>query len=190
MPEIFGITDSTQETIDADYKALQRLDRVLRGNSDYNMTQGILAENKHKYIKLMRDVINHSDMKKIIMKLDKGKELTEKEHICYMEFMMEHEEDEQTKEKVALALEIEKKVKKIRNEVNHILHVLCNYFDTDSGDLTKIAVEEYEKGIEMLSKEIEKKCKELDIIEDLRYEEKLYKAVSVYGEKHINTKNI
>ena len=185
IPEIWDINDYTLKNIKSYEKELQRIDKSLRGTSDFDKTRGILKQNKDKYVRLVKDIVANSEIKKIITKVGKRKELTELENTLYMEFMMEHEDNQEVKEKIADTLEIEKTVKKIHNEVNHILHVLCNYFDTDSIDLTKIAILEYEAGISSLSKKIKEKCEELDIIDDMRYEEKLRQTFSVYGEKHI-----
>lgn len=188
IPEIWDINDYTIQNIKAYEKELQRIDKSIRTVSDFGMTTGILKQNKDKYVRLVKDIVSNSVIKKIITKIGNGKELTEQENTLYIEFMMEHEDNQEIKQKVADTLEIEKTVKKIRKEVNHILHVLCNYFDTDSIDLTKTAILEYEKGISNLSREIEKTCERLDVIDAMRYTERLQQISSAYGDKYINKK--
>lgn len=190
IPEIWDINDYTIQSIDSYKKELQRIDASLRGMSDFNKTQGILRENKDRYVRLVKDIVADREIKRIVTKVGKGKELTESEYTLYMKFMMEHEDNPEVKEKVEDTIEIEKTVKKIRNEVNHILQVLCDYFDTDSIDLTKAAILQYEEGISRLSREIQQRCEELDVIDNMRYEAKLEATFSKYGDKHINMDDI
>ena len=69
------------------------------------------------------------------------------------------------------------------------MKVILNYFDVDSTDLMNIVLDKYEKGINELHDEIEKKCKELDAIDDERYRQKLLRTLSQYGEKNLKMKN-
>lgn len=181
-------TDENSESFDANYKDLLRIDKALRGVSDYDISQGILEENKDKYIKTVRKVVGNPDIKRIIKKVGLKKTLTGEEHNKYTKFMLENLSDDSVKSKVDELDEIVKRISQIESKVKHILNVIPNYFDVESTDLMKIVLDKYEQGINKLHDEIEKQCKELDSIDDERYEQKMLRTFLQYGEKSLNMK--
>lgn len=181
-------TDENSESFNANYKDLLRIDKALRGVSDYDISQGILEENKDKYIKTVRKVVGNPDIKRIIKKVGLKKTLTGEEHNKYTKFMLENLSDDSVKSKVDELDEIVKRISQIESKVKHILNVIPNYFDVESTDLMKIVLDKYENGINELHDEIKKKCKELDSIDDERYEQKMLRTFLQYGEKSLNMK--
>ena len=188
VEEIYD-TNKDSESFAANYKDLQRIDKVLRGSSDYNKSKGILEENKDKYVKTIKKVIVKGEIKSIINKIRKADTLTEEEHNKYTKFILENLSDDSVKAKIDELDEIGKRISQIESKVKHILKVIPNYFDVDSTDLMNIVLDKYEKGINELHDEIEKKCKELDAIDDERYRQKLLRTLSQYGEKNLKMKN-
>ncbi|AWZ49679.1 hypothetical protein C3495_13115 [Clostridiaceae bacterium 14S0207] len=188
VEEIYLVNKETSKNYDACYKELQRIDKVLRGTSDYFMTKGILEDYKEKYILTIKEIVNENELKKIILKIGSNKNLTEQEHKKYTEFMLKNINDENVKEKVNDMELIRQKIDKINSKVNYIINVIPNYFDVESTDLMKIVLDEYEKQIDELHKTIQKRCEELDEIDDIRYKEKLIQTLTAYGSNNI--KNI
>lgn len=183
--EIYSVNKETSKNYDACYKELQRIDKVLRGTSDYSMTKGILEDYKEKYVLTIKEIVNDNELKKIILKIDSNKKLTEQEHKRYTEFMLKNINDENVKEKVNDMELVRQKIDKINNKVNYIINVIPNYFDVESTDLMKIVLDEYEKEIDKLHERIQKRCEELDEIDDIRYKEKLMKTLTWYGSNNI-----
>lgn len=187
VEEIYD-TNKDSESFASNYKDLQRIDKVLRGTSDYDRSKGILEENKDKYVETLKKVISNGDIKSIISKIGKEKKLTEEEHNKYTKFILENLSDDSVKVKVDELDEIGKRISKIESKVKYILNVIPNYFDVESTDLMKIVLDKYEEGINELHDEIKKKCEELDIIDDERYKQKILRTFSKYGEKNLNMK--
>ena len=187
VEEIYNI-DKDSNSFEANYKDLQRLDKVLRGNSDYDISKGILEENKDKYVETLKKVIANDDIKRIIKKMGSKKEITEEEYKKYTKFMLENLADDSMKSKVDELDKIYNKISQIESKIKDILNVIPNYFDVESTDLMKIVLDEYENRIDKLHDDIKKKCKELDVIDDKRYKQKLLRAFSQYGEKNLKMK--
>lgn len=187
VEEIYN-TNKDSGSFASNYKDLQRIDKVLRGTSDYDRSKGILEENKDKYVENLKKVINNGDIRSIINKIGKAKKLTEEEHDKYTKFILENLSDDSVKAKVDELDEVGKKISQIESKVKYILNVIPNYFDVESTDLMKIVLDKYEDGINRLHAEIEKKCKELDAIDDERYKQKLLKTFNQYGEKNLKMK--
>lgn len=79
VEEIFGI-DEDNVAFESHYKKLQRLDKLIRQNSDFQKTQGISEENRDSYVKFMKIIHNEPDKEEILKKISKGKYISEGEH--------------------------------------------------------------------------------------------------------------
>ncbi|MBZ9633390.1 hypothetical protein [Clostridium sp. FP1] len=185
VEEIYLVNKETSKNYDACYKELQRIDKVLRGNSDYSMSKGILEDHKEKYVSSIKKIVNDSELKKIIAKIGSNKKLTDEEYKKYTEFMLKNINDENIKEKVNDMESIKQKIEKIDSKVKYIINLIPNYFDVESTDLMEIVLDEYEKEIDKLHKKIQERCEELDEIDDMRYKEKLIKTLTGYGSNNI-----
>lgn len=181
IEEIYNVNKETSKNYDACYKELQRIDKALRGGSDYSMTKGILEEHKEKYVSTIKGIVSDSELKKVIFKLSSNKELTEQELKKYNEFMLKNVSDTNLKEKVNDMDLIRQKIDRITGKVNRAVNIVPNYFEVESTDLMKTVLDEYEKEIDKLHIWMQKRCEELDEIDDIRYKERLMKSLTGYG---------
>lgn len=188
VEEIYDIK-SDSESFPSNYKDLLRIDKALRGVSDYNVSQGILEENKKKYIQLIKNIIRNPDIKKIVKRIEQNKHLTDEEYNKYTQFMLENLSDDKVGLKVKELGEIRKRIKSIEYKVRYILNIIPRYFDEESIDLMEIVLDKYEQGINKLHDEIKELCEELDSIDDERYKQKLIRTFSQYTEKNLNIEN-
>ncbi|WP_297639027.1 hypothetical protein [uncultured Clostridium sp.] len=189
VPEIFGVGEESN-SFESKYKELVRLNNLVKMNTDYSDMQGVLAENKDNYVRLMKNIdTSTDDVKKLIKKFNERKLLTREEFEKIMAVFINSlgTKKDEVKEKIDIINKLEEKMYKIQDENMYILKEVLTYFCDDAiflteGVFNEIAKEmqnlldEHKGKVNNLLKVAKSRFKELDVIDDEIYETKLIKG--------------
>lgn len=183
VKDIYGTSEYKDNSFEANYKELQRIDEVLRQNSDYSQLKGILKENKDKYIGLMKDIVSDSDLKKSIEKLNKGKKVKYEELEHIVNIYLKH--NLQLKDRVDRYNDMHRKLEMIQDKEIGLLKGIIEYFTEEelliveenifNDTLKKIELltDEYKNKVDKICREAIDTCKYYDKIDDQIYTAKL-----------------
>lgn len=188
VPEIFGV-DENREMFEANYKELVRLNNIVKYNTDYRYLQGVSEENKDNYVRLMKNIIESGDVKKLIKKFNEEKKFTNEEfekikNIFLNSLGNERSEVEAKINKVEL---LEERMYGIQNRSIYILGEVLTYFCDEALFLTEgvfndianemeAILDEYDNKVNNLLKKAKIKCNELDDLDDEIYINKIIKG--------------
>ena len=188
VPEIFGV-DENSEIFESNYKELVRLNNIVKYNTDYRYLQGVSEENKDNYVRLMKNIIESGDVKKLIKKFNEEKEFTNEEfekikNIFLNSLGNERSEVEAKINKVEL---LEERMYGIQNRSIYILREVLTYFCDEALFLTEgvfndianemeAILDEYDNKVNNLLKKAKIKCNELDDLDDEIYINKIIKG--------------
>lgn len=188
VPAIFGV-DENSEMFEANYKELVRLNNIVKYNTDYRYLQGVSEENKDNYVRLMKNIIESGDVKKLIKKFNEEKKFTNEEfekikNIFLNSLGNERSEVEAKINKVEL---LEERMYGIQNRSIYILGEVLTYFCDEALFLTEgvfndianemeAILDEYDNKVNNLLKKAKIKCNELDDLDDEIYINKIIKG--------------
>lgn len=188
VPEIFGV-DENREMFEANYKELVRLNNIVKYNTDYRYLQGVSEENKDNYVRLMKNIIESGDVKKLIKKFNEEKKFTNEEfekikNIFLNSLGNERSEVEAKINKVEL---LEERMYGIQNRSIYILREVLTYFCDEALFLTEgvfndianemeAILDEYDNKVNNLLKKAKIKCNDLDDLDDEIYINKIIKG--------------
>ncbi|WP_338631017.1 hypothetical protein [Clostridium baratii] len=188
VPYIFEV-DENNSSFEANYKELVRLNNIVKYNTDYKHMQGIPEENKDNYIRLMKNIIESGDVKKLIKKFNEGKSLKneEFEKIIGVFFASLGNGKNEVEGKVNRLHSLEERMYELQDRSTYILKEVLTYFCDDAFFLTEdifndiandmeIILDEYDNKVKNLLKKAKAKCNELDELDDEIYSEKIIKG--------------
>lgn len=183
VSDIYGTSEKMGTTYEANYKELQRIDKIIRRNSDYSQVKGILKENKDKYVALMKDIVFNNDVKSSIEKLNKGKKITYEEIQTIINIYLKH--DPKLKNRVDTYNDMHRKLEIAQGKAIGILKGIIEYFTVEelliveesifNDTLSKIVLltDEYKNQVDSICKDAIEKCEYYNKIDNQIYTHKL-----------------
>lgn len=203
VKDIYGVEENVGlgNTFEANYKELQRLDKVIRQNSNYSNLKGILAVNKERYVNFIKDIISNSELKKSVEDLNKGKKISYEKLQAVIEVYLKYNDD--LRFRVERYNYMHNQVEIIQGKSIGILKAIIEYFNEEelllveemifNDTLKKIenVTSEYKRQIEMICNDAIKTCQYYDKIEDRIYISKLMKTLipSIESKKFMDQYN-
>ncbi len=189
VTDVYGSVKDKDIDYEANLKELQRIDKAIRGQSDYYVTQGIPVANRARFVNFFKKVIENPDIKKLIIKYDKNKTLNSDEFIKLHNFYIEVEQDANIKEKFMRTKKINEQMERIIVKEESIRKMIYCYFDEDCSDIVDKLLDQYEQKLDMIKEELVEECKKLSDEDDKRFFERLMRTYELYG-SNINVKKI
>lgn len=189
VTDVYGSVKDKDIDYEANLKELQRIDKAIRGQSDYYVTQGIPVANRARFVNFFKKVIENPDIKKLIIKYDKNKTLNSDEFIKLHNFYIEVEQDAKIKEKFIRTKKISEQMERIIVKEESIRKMIYCYFDEDCSDIVDKLLDQYEQKLDMIREELVEECKKFSDEDDKRFFERLMRTYELYG-SNINVKKI
>lgn len=194
VPEIYGIDPTKSKNVDAHYKELTRVDKLLRGLSDVPESKGIMESYKENYVNLMKAIIfDDGNFKNILNKICNNKKVSNEECMSLINLMLNNLSGESKRDKVEYKIskydEFYKRIENIEERTTGILSGVVKYFDEDALFLTYEVFKDCEEKISLILDNFEKEIKEvedyvnlrkgqLDYINDMIFDDKIEKIIS------------
>ena len=188
VEEIYGSVKEKDADYEANLKELQRIDKAMRGQSDFALTNGILAENRDRFVHFVKQVVRNPGIKKLIIKQGQNKRLTLDEFITLRDFYIDTEKDQTIKEEFIRNKKINEQLERVITKELAIRTMIFCTFDENSSDIAEDLLNRYEEKLDKIRNELIEECKKNSNLDDQRFYERMIRTFEVY-DTHINDSN-
>lgn len=189
VEEIYGSVKEKDADYEANLKELQRIDKAMRGQSDFALTNGILAENRDRFVHFVKQVVRNPGIKKLIIKQGQNKRLTLDEFITLRDFYIDTEKDQTIKEEFIRNKKINEQLERVITKELAIRTMIFCTFDENSSDIAEDLLNRYEEKLDKIRNELIEECKKNSNLDDQRFYERMIRTFEVY-DTHINEKKL